>query len=204
MKRLLAITSILIAAQAGFAQTAMDKAEKRLADLLAPGSVMPAVNAPSGMVQWKGSGALERIDAPISSLVAAPVRLTLNPLKDIKPWSAPEGQPLVSYREPVQVPKQPELPTKPLVKLPSLDVHTPLPIPILALPAKDRASLGDPAFDVSLDAVMKPFAPARDRPVPFSALNLPDPFEHFRYGGLRNPPDESAQPPVLPLLRPTK
>jgi hypothetical protein len=85
-----------------------------------------------------------------------------------------------------------------------LDTNSPLPIPILARPLPDRASLGEPAFEASLSAAMKPFMPARDRPVPFIAYNLPDPFEHVRYGQLRNPPEESATPPVIPIERPTK
>ena len=95
-----------------------------------------------------------------------------------------------------------QLPTKPLLKVPSADVNKPLPIPILAKPTKDRASLAEPAFDVSLDATLKKITPTRDKPVPFAPLNLPDPFEYRRYGELRNPLEESATPPVIPLERP--
>ena len=90
----------------------------------------------------------------------------------------------------------------PRLDLIGLDVNTPLPIPILASPVKDRASLGDPTLEASLAAALKRLTPARDRPVPFTPLNLPDPFEHLRYGQLRNPPAESATPPVIPLQRP--
>ena len=97
-----------------------------------------------------------------------------------------------------------EPPAKALIKLPSVDAQTPLPIPILAQPAKDRAPLGDPAMQASLDATLKPIAAKRDRPVPFTPLNLPDPFENARQGKLRNPPDENPMPPAIPLVKPTK
>lgn len=68
----------------------------------------------------------------------------------------------------------------PLVQLPSIDIHQPLPIPILAQPVKDRASLAEPEFEASLDAALQAFTPVRDQPVPFTPLNLPDPFENVR------------------------
>src|SRR5207302_661669 len=108
------------------------------------------------------------------------------------------------FQDKTQVPKQPELPTKPLIRLPSLDVNTPLPIPILAKPATDRAPLGEPGFEASLDAALKRWTPTRDRPVPFVPINLPDPFEHLRYGQLRDVPEENPVPPVIPIQRPTK
>lgn len=204
MKRLIALFCFVILAQPALAQTATEKAEKRLADLLAPGSSVAPAALGTQPVQWKAAGAVEEIVLPIKPYVGVPVRLPLPPIKEVKPRSVPEGVPLVSYRDQTPAPTQVELPTKPLVKLPSLDVHTPLAIPILAQPLKDRASLGEPAFEASLDAATKRFTPTRDRPVPFVRYNLPDPFEHLLYGQLRNPPEENAMPPVIPLQRPTK
>jgi hypothetical protein len=112
--------------------------------------------------------------------------------------------PLAAFQDKTKTPKQPELPTKPLIKLPSLDVHTPLALPILARPVVDRAPLGEPGFAASLDAALKRWTPTRDRPVPFVPLNLPDPCEHMRYGQLRNAPPENPMPPVIPIQRPTK
>ena len=204
MKYLLAIAILTILGQASLAQTATEKVEKRLADLLAPGSVLSHGGPAAPMVRWPASRAVQEIDAPIKPPAGLPARLTLAPLKEVKPRSAPEGTPLVSYREAPVAPETVQLPTKPLIKLPSLDTKTPAPIPILAQPVKDRASLGDPAFDASLAATMGQLSVTRDRPVPFTPLNLPDPFEHLRYRQLRNPPEESATPPVIPLRRPTK
>ncbi len=192
----------LLIAHPAFAQTAMEKAEKRLAELLAPGGVAPALFA-SEPVAWKPAADVENFAVAMKPIAGVPVRLPLTPIKEVKPRPAPEGTPLVSYREQPKGPKDVQLPTKPLIKLPSLDVQTPLPIPILAQPAKDRAPVTDPALEASLDAALKAVTPARVRPVPFVPLNLPDPFENVRYGQLRNPPEENAMPPVIPLVKPT-
>jgi hypothetical protein len=195
--------ALLLASRPGSAQTPTEKVEKRLTELLAPGKTSASgdVGAPVG---WKKTlVSLDTFTAIDRAVATAPVRYTSPALKAVKPRSAPEGTPLVSYREQVQAPKDVELPTKPLIKLPSVDVHTPAPIPILAQPSKDRASLGDPALDASLEAALKQLAPRRVGPVPFIPYNLPDPFENLRYGQLRNPPAENPTPPVIPLTKPT-
>jgi hypothetical protein len=122
----------------------------------------------------------------------------------VKPRSAPEATPLLAFRDPPKAPKAVGLPTGPLLNVPSIDVATPLPIPILGQHVKDRASLAEPAFEASVAAALKPFTPERDKPQPFVPLNLPDPFENLRYGQLRNPPHEIAMPPAIPLQKPTK
>jgi hypothetical protein len=185
------------------AQTATEKAEKCLSELLAPGSpkAAPFADRPA---TWRASRTLDDFSLPITPYAGVPVRLTQAPVKSVKPRSAPEATPLVAYREESAAPILVQLPTKPLLKVPSVDVNVPLPIPMLAQPTKDRASLAEPAFDVSLEATLKKITPTRDKPVPFTPLNLPDPFEYLRYGQLRNPPEESATPPVIPLQRPTK
>ena len=191
--------------QSAFAQTtANEKAEKRLADLLLPGSTMGSPGFAATPVQWKSPLAVEDFSLPVRPFVGQPVRLPNPPRMDVKPRAVPESQPLVSFREQPKVPKSVELPTKPLIKLPSVDLHTPLAIPILAVPQKDRASVGDPALEASLDAAMKRFTPAARSPIPFAPINLPDPFENVRAGQLRNPPEENPMPPTIPLDRPKR
>ena len=205
MKRMiLSCWGLFLMSQLAFAQTAMEKAEKRLADLLAPGNGWTVTMAAARPVAWKESRVVEDFSLPVTPVDGVPVRLALPAGQEVKPRPVAEGQPLVAYREEAATPTQVKLPTKPLIKLPSIDVNTPLPIPILAQPTKDRASLAEPAFEASLDAALQKVAPARARPVPFTPLNLPDPFEYVRTGQLRNPPGESATPPVIPLTRPTK
>lgn len=201
MKRCIVIVCGLVFAQNGFAQSAVEKAEKRIAELVAPGFSIGGTSQP---MPRKPGRAVESFEAPALPVAAAPVRLQPGALKAARLGSVPEAAPLVSFRDESQGPKQVELPTKPLIKLPSVDVNTPLPLPILARPLADRASLGDPAFDASLMAAMKRMTPTREKATPFVPYNLPDPFEHVRYGQLRNPPEESATPPVIRIDRPTK
>jgi hypothetical protein len=189
---------------AAFAQTATEKAEKRLAELLTPGTKVNAAAFTTQAVVLPGPKSLENFVLPVKPYVGVPVRLPQVLGKEVKPRSVPETNPLLTVRDESPAPTAVQLPAQPLIRLPSLDVQTPLPIPILARPQKDRASLGDPAVEASLDAAMKRFTPRRDQPVPFTPLNLPDPFEHVRTGQLRNPPEENPMPPTIPLTKPTK
>jgi hypothetical protein len=183
------------------AQTAVEKAEKRLSVMLAPGNLKASQYA-DRPATWRTSRMLDDFSLPIMPYMGTPVRLVQAPAKSVMLRPALEAAPLVAYREESSAPASVQLPTQPLLKVPSADVNKPLPIPILAQPTKDRASLAEPAFDVSLEMTLKKITPVRDKPVPFTPLNLPDPFEHLRYGQLRNPPEESATPPVIPLQRP--
>lgn len=202
MKRMIAIGLAWCIAQSAVAQSALEKAEKRIAELVAPGqSTLVSGSLP---IAWQPGRAVVEIEVPIAAPRVVPARLPLPPLREVKPRSVPEARPLLSFREESQGPKPMELPTKPLIRLPSLDVQTPLAIPILSRPVVDRASLAEPAFEASVSAAMKPVAPTRDRPVSFTPYNIPDPFENVRYGQLRQPPPEDAQPPVIPVQRPTK
>ena len=204
MKQLCGLFCGLLLATPVFAQGAAEKAEKRLAEMLAPGSNTTTATFASKPVVWKGTLTLEVIVLPVRPYVGVPARLPLPASANVKPRSAPERTPLVEFRDAPKAPKDVELETKPLIRLPSVDVTTPLPIPILAQPTKDRASLAEPAFEASVAAALKPFTPVRDRPVPFVPLNLPDPFENIRYGQLRNAPEENPIPPAIPLQKPVK
>jgi hypothetical protein len=192
---------VLALASSLYAQTPTEKAEKRLAELLAPGGNSGTFS--SKPIAWPAPKGFSEIALPIAPYIGLPVRLPLPVSVTVKPRPAPEAMPLVGSQEASKAPKEVELPTKPLIRLPSLNVAAPAPIPILAQPTRDRASLAEPAFEASLWAALKPFSPVRDRPVPFVPLNLPDPFEFQRYGPLRNPPEENATPPAIPLQKPT-
>jgi hypothetical protein len=185
------------------AQPAAEKADKRLTELVTPTAKVRTTVLDRKPVVWKSSATLEVFVAPQQPVNAPPMRLQSPPIKAVKPGAAPEGTPLLSYREQAKGPQDITLPTEALIWLPSVNVNAPVAIPILAKPAKDRASLGDPALEASLEAALQAITPTRDRPVPFMPFNLPDPFENLRYGQLRNPPEESATPPVIPLTKPT-
>ena len=171
------LIGVLTFASPAIAQTATEKAEKRIAELVAPGSSVTPMHAQP--IAWKANRVIEDFDVPARSVAVMPVRLQQSPVKGVKPQGVPEAQPLVSFRDESQGPKQPELPTKPLIKLPSVDTTTPLALPILALPLADTPPLGEPAFG-GLHAAMKPSRRCAKRRR--LCRTICDPFEHVRYG----------------------
>jgi hypothetical protein len=182
-------------------ETAQAKAAKRLEVLLAPSGGIAVKAEPKS---WRAPPALENQTLALASYSGMTPPLPKAPRQAVQPGAVPEGQPLAAFRDPPAVPKTVGLPEKPLIHIPSVNVHQPLPLPILAKPVVERASLADPALEASLDAALKPLAPKRTRPVPFTPLNLPDPFEYVQAGQLRNPPDENPMPPDIPLRTPAK
>ena len=88
------------------------------------------------------------------------------------------------------------------VRLPSEDVNQPAPLPILARPTPDRASLDDPTGDASAAAALAASMPQRTNPVPYFRVTLPDPFADRR--PLRLPvPAEDAGPRTGTVHPPT-
>src|SRR4051794_11365194 len=126
MKRLFSLCLCMLLAQPALAQPAAEKVQKRLTELLAPGSDTTASAFMGRPVAWKGSKAVEEILSPVKPYAGVPVRLPKPQGKEVKPRSAPEAQPLVWNREQTQVPQEIELPTSPLLRLPSVEVHAPL------------------------------------------------------------------------------
>jgi hypothetical protein len=88
------------------------------------------------------------------------------------------------------------LPEGERVRTPSEDVKVPPPLPRLATPLPDRASLEDPTQDVSSAAVVAAPPPVRKLPVPFQRVNLPDPFENRT--AIRPPPLGEEEVPGTP------
>jgi hypothetical protein len=73
-------------------------------------------------------------------------------------------------------------PSKPVpaarIHVPSMDVNKPMPVPILAKPLPDRASVDDITSDASNAAAVSATMPERTKPAPFQKVTLPDPFEN--------------------------
>src|SRR4051812_13632319 len=92
----------------------------------------------------------------------------------------------------------------PQVRLLSVDVAGPIPLPILARPLKDRASLTDPTLEASTAAALSKVTLSRAVPAPFQPINLPDPFEHSQAIRLRYPPGELPMPPFITPRSPTR
>jgi hypothetical protein len=104
---------------------------------------------------------------------------------------------LTDWPEPLTLPQQQSLPDAGRVRVSSEDVNQPLPLPILAQPVPDRASLDDATADASTAAALAAPLPARTTPAPFLRLTLPDPYDHRRNRVLT--PEESLD---FPLGRP--
>ena len=70
-------------------------------------------------------------------------------------------------------------PAKPgRIRVPSVDVNKPMPLPITAKPAPDRAPLDDPTVEAANAAALSGTTPARTKPAAFLKLSPPDPFEN--------------------------
>ncbi|MCI0680743.1 MAG: hypothetical protein L0Y71_01450 [Gemmataceae bacterium] len=184
-------------------QSAREKVEQRLADLLAPRGVVEAPPAAPNPPPRKPSPALDQPEVPLASATILPPAPPKPEAKLVLPRMLPEDTPFVrTFNEPAP-PETVSLPVQPLIRLWSWHVNDPLPLPILATAVRDRASLADPSLDASIAAAKAKIEPVRKQPVPFQAANLPDPFEHANTIRLRNPLDENPAPPlsVNPLTR---
>lgn len=177
-------------------ESAVHRAEQRVQQLVQPaGNPVPS----SSPVAWPGAKAVERPQLPPALYTGLPPQPSVAQAKSPQPRPAPEGQPPVAQGP---LPPRAGMPAKPVIQLPAVDVNKPLPIPMLGQPKQDRAALDDTTLEASQAAALARVRPRRTGPVPFTPLNLPDPFENQRSGGLRNPPAESDQPPAVPIRTP--
>jgi hypothetical protein len=108
---------------------------------------------------------------------------------------------LVGQRDPV-LPHSQSLWAPERTRAASVDVHLPLPLPILAVPVSDRASLADPTTEASTAIAVSASMPQRTRPAPYVRMALPDPFENRKPLSLPTPPEETT--PVAATPKPPK
>jgi hypothetical protein len=179
-----------------------EKIAKRIEELLRPGNKAAAAPG-SGPVSWRAAKAVEeQPPLPPTVFKGTPPPPSSLSGKPAVPPAVPEASPPIGDGKLPALAQPIKLPTHPLVALPAIDVDSPLPLPILARPKPDRATLDDVTLETSQAAALHPLRPRRTQPVPFAPLNLPDPFENVRDGGLRNPLEESDQPPAIPVRTP--
>jgi hypothetical protein len=170
-----------------------DKGAKLLGDLLRPAD--KSLVGELSKKRFFGPGFLERPE------IAAPKYQGLPPKTAVKdggkpvlPKPAAEELPLSRYFGDPQLPVVVKLEGTALVKWPTPDPNEPAPLPILAQPKSDRASLTDPTADASTDAALSGTIPVRENPAPFLRVNLPDPFENRQTIRVRNPLPEDPTP----------
>jgi hypothetical protein len=85
------------------------------------------------------------------------------------------------------------LPAGGRIRVSAPDPNQPIPLPILAQPVPDRASLEDATAEVSTAAALAAPLPRRTAPAPFQRLKLPEPYENRRPLSLPVP-EEKATP----------
>lgn len=93
-----------------------------------------------------------------------------------------------------RLPPMPPMPEKGRIRVPSPDVNKPIPLPILARPVSDRASLDDPTLEASTAAALAAPIPMRSSKAPFLKQTLPDPYDHRRDGAPS--PEETKEFPL--------
>ncbi|MFO0967188.1 MAG: hypothetical protein U0793_16615 [Gemmataceae bacterium] len=176
-----------------------DKAGKRLESLLRPGDPVAATGRKGSPLARPAPRFLEKPEAPLPALRALPPELKLREVK-LKQPSDP-AEPLLASFAPPPPPEPLRLPEGTLARWPSIPVDRIPPLPVLATPQRDRASLADPTMEASLARAMQAFFLPRTTAVPFAPINLPDPFELRRTIELRDPPAEDGAPLIVTFPR---
>lgn len=120
----------------------------------------------------------------------------------IRPHMMPEAAPLSAYRDHPVAPALRVLETGARVVVYGRDVNEPAPLGFLGLPVFDRVPLDDPTVDASVQAALAEPAPPRTLPVPFTPLNLPDPFVNAQTVKLQVAPPEGPLPVTVPIRTP--
>jgi hypothetical protein len=183
-----------------------DKGGKLVAKALEPGEKPgSAAHKTSGPKSFPAASFLENPALPLKPYTGGLPKIDWNgPGRPVRPRHLAEEVPLVSYRGAPNLPAVPALPAGPLVRLQSPDPNEVPPLPLLARPVPDRASLADPTVEASSAAALANSIPVRTQPAPFVRLNLPDPFEHHHAVRVRTPPSEDAVPPLVAPRTPLK
>jgi hypothetical protein len=138
------------------------------------------------------------LDQPAVPLT--PSRLDVPRLPSVRKESSnrlrplPDESPLTTLHTDPQPPQTQVLPAGERARVPGPDPIQPAPLPLIAQPLPDRASLDDPGAEFSAAAVQSATVPARSKLAPFVRQNLPDPFENRDTIRLRNTPDEHPDP----------
>jgi hypothetical protein len=178
-----------------------DLTGKKLAEMLQPGRPTDQKTMRTSPLGRKLLAALENPEPPPPTLHLEPRRLLLPTTKVKAPRPLPEDRPLARYLGDPHTPALVEFPIKPLWRWDTADVNLPQPLPLLATPSLDRASLADPSTESSRAAALGEVTVGRTAQVPFAPVNLPDPFELRQSLRYPNSVPENPNPAiVLPRL----
>ncbi|MFO0863592.1 MAG: hypothetical protein U0744_02845 [Gemmataceae bacterium] len=202
MRFALTLTSLVAAASASFAQNPGKAMQDKITAILEPNAKIVPGNLTGKPLERP---VLDRLAYPVAKIPGAAAHTPKPPtisVKPVRPSVTSEGPPLSHARgEPIP-PVAIVLPEQPLLRVPAIDLERPLAIPLLAVQVRDRTSITDPSLEASVAASLAPQTPVRTQPVPFSPLNLPDPFELQTQVKPRTTLEESSHLPAIQPWRP--
>lgn len=164
-----------------------------LAKVLPPADVHGPLSEPAGPRRAPPAG-LQAPALPLTpppSLAPPPPVLSERNRKSVQPRLVVEEALALGRGDP-EPPQPRSFVVGDRIRLPSADVNQPPPLPILAQPTVDRASLDDPTVDASAAAATAATMPQRTYAVPYARVTLPDPFANRQPLSLPVPPDDSG------------
>jgi hypothetical protein len=174
-----------------------DRAASLVANFLRPSEEAFAAR-PTGRHGPRGPQALEAPEVPPEPYRGDVLRASANlRARPVRPHPLREELPLDLALAGRLMPERVALPAEGMAKLSAPDIEQPPPLPLLAGPQTDRASLTDPTAQASQEAALAGTLPVRTAPAPFERQNVPDPFENRQAVQVRTPPPERPAPPLL-------
>jgi hypothetical protein len=155
-----------------------DRAGKILSQTLPPSEESPAAHDAPAPRHQPPPVHLDKPSLPLPPSQAEMPRLPAGKSPLLRPRSLPEELPLLGHKADPLAPEVQHLYAGKRIRVPSVDVNKPIPLPNLAQPVSTRAPLDEVTSDASLAAALAATPPARTTPAPFLKQNLPDPFEN--------------------------
>lgn len=184
-----------VAAQAG-GEPSRKEIAARLERLLDPTSDLDLRGFATAPKRRPGPRSVEEPDVPLLRVDIDPPALPHPESRPLAPRLSPEPVPLSYYHVAAEVPQSPRLPVGPLAWQPGVDVLMPVSPPVFGRYVADRVSLADASLEISVEQTRVPQNPVRAGEVPFTPVNLPNPFENADVVRLRQAwPDELQPPP---------
>ena len=165
-----------------------------LAKVLPPTDVKgPLDGANAGPRRFASSAGFDAPPLTLPPSQAQPPRLSAERThKPVAPHLTVDELPGLSRDDPA--PPQPRsFVTGDRIRLPSVDVNQPIPLPILAHPTADRAPLDDPTLEASAEAALAAPLPQRTKAIPYFRLTPPDPYENRRPLNTSSPTDDEPR-----------
>jgi hypothetical protein len=141
-----------------------------------PGRLPP--ERKTGPKPRKGLAALEQPEPPLAAPAATIPGVAQPKRSPLRPRPLPDAAPLAFLHDDPAVPQRPELPPAVLVRQRARDVNELLALAPQVKPVADRAPLDDPTAEFSTQRAAADQPAMRSTPVPFTRVNLPDPFEN--------------------------